>query len=477
MLGIIVEKEIRDLLGSTKFAITFAACAVLVLLAFYVGAARHNLHQARYEASQAENLRSMKGISDWQELDENRIFLPPQPLASLVSGVSNDIDRTAIVRGRGDIPTEDSRYNEDPVFAIFRFIDLEFIFKVVLSLFAILLGYDAVSGEKERGTLRLSFANPLPRRTYIAGKLIGAFLGLTVCLMTTIALGILILPLMGIILNGEEWIKLILVIITGLLYFGVFLTLSIFISTLTGRSANSFLISLAVWVLCIHIIPGVSVLMAARSVKVPSSDEIAYKKSTLGIQLAAEFDDGMGQFTVQGNADPEELMSQLNTYIDSLNDVRDMKMQALASRLNEDRSNRRQTQEKLAFNLARISPATSLSLATSHLAGTSLALKNRFANQSRLYQGAFGEFMVEKTGMNTGGLIKLRTSKSCGGGDDEEDEEPKPINPEELPKPVLSSITFAESIYPALTDITVLIIYNFVFFSGAFIAFMRYDLR
>jgi len=165
MLRIIIEKEIKDLIGSTKFAITFAVCAVLVILAFYVGAARHKSYQARFEASQAENLRSMKGLTDWQELDETRVFLPPQPLASLVSGVSNDIDGTAIVRGRGDIPTEDSRYNEDPVFAIFRFIDLEFIFKVVLSLFAVLLGYDAISGEKERGTLRLSFSNALPRRT------------------------------------------------------------------------------------------------------------------------------------------------------------------------------------------------------------------------------------------------------------------------------------------------------------------------
>jgi len=476
MLRIIIEKEIRDLLGSTKFAVTFGVCAVLVLLAFYVGAARHMLYQARFEASQAENLRSMKGISDWQDFDETRIFLPPQPLASLVSGVSNDIDGTAIVRGRGDIPTEDSRYNEDPVFAIFRFIDLEFIFKIVLSLFAVLLGYDAISGEKERGTLRLSFSNALPRRDYIAGKLVGSFLGLMISLMVTISLGFLLLPLMGINMNGEEWIKLILIVVTGLLYVGVFLSLSIFISALTHRSAHSFLISLAVWVLCIHIIPGVSILMAARSVAVPSSDEIAYQKSTLGIQLAGEFEDGMSRFAVKGDANPDKLVSQLNTYIDSLNNVRDIKMQAFSARLNEDRLNRQRIQENLAFALARISPATSLSLATAHLAGTSLSLKSKFADQARDYQKSFGSFMVEKTGMNTGGIIKIRTSKACGGGDDK-NKEPEPVNPEELPKPMLSSFTLGESVNPALTDVGILIVYNFLFFAGAFIAFLRYDLR
>jgi ABC-type transport system involved in multi-copper enzyme maturation permease subunit len=476
MLRTIIEKEIRDLLGSTKFAVTFAVCAVLVLLAFYVGATRHQLYQARFEASQAENLRAMKGLSDWQDFDETRIFLPPQPLASLVSGVSNDIDGTAIVRGRGDIPTEDSRYNEDPVFAIFRFIDLEFIFKIVLSLVAVLLGYDAISGEKERGTLRLSFSNALPRRIYIAGKLVGAFLGLMVSLMVAISLGFLLLPLMGIVMNGEEWIKLILIVVTGLLYVGVFLSLSIFVSSLTHRSAHSFLISLAVWVLCIHIIPGISTLMAARSVAVPSSDEIAYQKSTLGIQLAEEFDEGLSRFAVTSEADPDKLVNQLSTYIDSLNNVRDIKMQAFSARLNEDRLNRQRTQENLAFALARISPATSLSLATAHLAGTSLQLKSRFADQARDYQKSFGNFMVEKTGMNTGGLIKIRTSKSCGGGDDK-DKEPEPINPEELPRPMLSSFTLGESIDRALSDVGALIVYNFLCFAGAFFAFLRYDLR
>src|ERR1051325_11113052 len=82
------------------------------------------------------------------------------------------------VRGGGELTADDSRFNEVPIFAIFRFLDLDFIFQIVLSLFAILFAYDAINGEKERGTLRLSFANPIPRHTYILGKLGGACIGL-----------------------------------------------------------------------------------------------------------------------------------------------------------------------------------------------------------------------------------------------------------------------------------------------------------
>ena len=49
MLTLIIEKEIRDIIGSTKFAVTFAVCSLLILLAFYVGAMSYqtNVHDTR----------------------------------------------------------------------------------------------------------------------------------------------------------------------------------------------------------------------------------------------------------------------------------------------------------------------------------------------------------------------------------------------------------------------------------------------
>lgn len=480
MLRVIIEKEIKDLISSTKFIFTFGACAILIIAAFYIGAARFNLNQEYYEASQAENIRSMAGLTDWFELESNRIFLPPKPLASLVSGVSNDIGRSAIIEGRGSIPIEDSRYNEDPVFAIFRFLDLEFIFKILLSLFAILLGYDAISGEKERGTLRLSFANALPRHTYILGKLIGTFTALSVSVLVAMAAGTLIMPMMAVSLSGAEWIRLGLIIMTGLLYAGVFLTLSVFVSSLTSRSANSFLVLLVIWVICIHIVPRVSVLMAARSVEVLSVDEIAHQKSGLRAQLLDEFTEGMGKFSFTGGKDDiESLSNQLNAHLDSLGEIRDTKMQSLSARLSEERGNNQKIQEKLAFALARISPATSLTLATSYLAGTSLGLKNRFHDQARSYQEQFGRFMKEKTGLNTGGGLRIRkTTVNVGGEDDEEmPAKPTAINTKELPEFKYADITPAESVQAAVVDLGLLLFFNMIFFAGAIVAFVRYDVR
>jgi ABC-type transport system involved in multi-copper enzyme maturation permease subunit len=288
MFKLIVEKELRDTIGSTKFALTFGVCAVLILLTFYVGAKNYQLSRRQYEAAIAENLRQMEGLTDWLMVRNHRLFLPPQPLAALVTGIANDLGRNIEVRGRGEVGAEDSRYGDDPIFAVFRFLDLDFVFQIVLSLFAILFAYDAICGEKERGTLRLSFANAVPRDKYILGKITGTFLALAIPLLIPILLGSLMLPVLGVPMAGEDWMRLALVIFAGLLYFGVFLTLSVFISAMTERSSSSFLLLLVVWIFAVLIVPRTSVLLAGRAVKVPSLDEHASQRARLAAQLWQE---------------------------------------------------------------------------------------------------------------------------------------------------------------------------------------------
>ena len=84
MFRLILEKELREILGTTKFALTFGVCAVMILLAFYAGAENYRTSRQEYETSIAENLHQMEGLMNWVNID-HRLFLPPQPLASLVS--------------------------------------------------------------------------------------------------------------------------------------------------------------------------------------------------------------------------------------------------------------------------------------------------------------------------------------------------------------------------------------------------------
>ncbi|MCC6964309.1 MAG: ABC transporter permease subunit [candidate division Zixibacteria bacterium] len=471
MLSTVIEKEIRDIIGTTKFAVIFGACTALILITFYVGARTFQASQSQYEAAKAENLRQFEGLTDWFNIQSHRVFLPPEPVAALVTGIANDIGRTTEIQGRGELSAQDSKFNEDPIYAVFRFLDLEFLFQVVLSLFAILLGYDAISGEKERGTLRLSFANAIPRHVYILGKLLGAGAALILPLLLALGIGCLLLPLLGVPMTGTDWGRLVLIIGSGLLYFALFLSLAIFVSALTQRSSSSFLLLLAAWIMCVLIVPRAAVVLAGRAVDVPSVDEIGSQKMRFQMQQFQEDRENWKNFKPSHQQDPEATMAELNRFMEEAADKRDQKMKEFSERLNEQRTNKQHEQEQVALGLARISPAASLSLALTNLAGTSLNLKQHYKEEATAYQEGYAKFMKEKTGSVPGGRMIVVRSFS----DDEK--EPEPIDPTEIPEFVYRPLSFAASLAAAGFDIVLLVLYNFVFFAGAIVAFLRYDVR
>ena len=470
MFRLLLEKELHETIRTTKFAVTFGVCSVLILLAFFVGARNYQVSQTEFEAAQAENIKQMEGLTEWRRID-HRVFLPPQPLAALVSGISNDVGRTTEMSTRGELRSENSRFNEDPIFAVFRFLDLEFIFSIVLSLFAILFAYDAINGEKERGTLRLSFSNPIPRDRYVLSKLSGAFLALGVPLLIPILLGSVLLPVLGVPMTGASWSRLALVVVCGYLYLGVFLTLSVFVSALTQNSSSSFLLLLVVWILVVLIVPRTAVLISGRSVDVPSIDKVNFDKSRFAAQLWREDMDKLNQWQKENKPPEDDWQGWMTSFVSFMREQRDERaeqMNEFGGRLNEERQNRERVQQRLALAIARISPTAVFSLASTDLAGTSLALKQRYTDAANRYQESYAQFISEKDDGAPGFSIMI-------GGNDQE--EPEPIDPYELPAFDYKEPAARELVSRSLLDVGLLVLFNITFFVGAFVAFLRYDVR
>ncbi|MCU0639250.1 MAG: ABC transporter permease [Candidatus Krumholzibacteria bacterium] len=472
MIGIVVKKELFETVGSKKFHISFAVCSVLILLAFYAGIRNHQNNVERYEASKADNLRKLEGLKEWHEVENYRIFLPPRPLESLVGGVSNDIGRTIVIQRGNELEAEGSRFGDDPVFAVFGFLDLEFIFQIVLTLFAILFAYDSVNGEKERGTLRLTFSNPIPKSSYILGKWTGSFVAVCLPLMIPLLTGCLMPPVLGVGLSGGEWLRLGLVILSGLLLFGAFLAMSIMVSVFTKRSSSSFLVLLVIWIFVILIIPRTAVVLAARAVETPSVDELAAKKSSFARQLMMEDREKVDGYRGSGGSDMEAMMREFQEFMNGIQEERRKKTDEYNARLNEERRNKQIVQEKTAFGLARISPSATFTLAAASLARTSLDQKERFLGEAGRYQETYGRFMLDKTGIASG-LRVIRISD----GDREEGEAKASIDPGEIPVFDFHEVSTAECVKGSIPDMGLLLIFNLAFFALAYFRFLRYDVR
>ncbi len=470
MIKHIILKEIKDNLSSTKFIVTFSVCSVLILLSFIIGATNFKIAQMQYEAAKNENTRQLEGLTNWMMVNDYRIFLPPQPLAALVTGVSNDIGRTIEIGGTNDIQAEDSIFGDEPIFAIFRFLDLEFIFQIVLSLFAILFAYDSINGEKERGTLKLTFSYPVSRSDFILGKLFGSFFSLIIPLLIPFMIGMVILPALGVNLTSDEWIRLMLIILNGFVFTSVFLLLSIFVSALTEKSSNSFLYLLGGWIFFVMIIPRISFIAAGSIINVPSLDEINSQKARLSMQLWSEDRKAINSFSSTKTGNPEELMKEFNAFMQKMTKGRQEKIRELTERLYEERENKQNSMIRLAFGLASLSPVTSFSLSISTLAGTSVKLQEQFYKNAKDYKREYSEFMKKKTGMDGSAFVIMRRLS-------DDDTKENKINLSEIPAFQFKKASLSENIAYTILYTGILFLFCIAFFAASFYSFRKYDVR
>jgi len=306
---ILVEKELKAIILSPKFVATFAVCSILVLLSIYVGILDYKASVKQYEAATQLTEQEQRGQSSWMGLG-TRVFRKPDPLQIFVSGVNNDIGRLTSVNAFRPIKLRNSVYSDDPIYAVFRYLDFTFIVQVVLSLFAILFTYDAINGERESGTLKLTFANAVPRVQYVLSKFIGSWLALVIPLLIPILIGLLLLLLYNIPLTSEHWTKLFFLFAISLLFFTFFIAFGLLISSLTQSTSVSFLTLLVIWVTFVLILPRAGIMAAGQIRPVPSVAEIEGQQASFSQARWTKYGDELGAIWEKRNTATEGLSKE-----------------------------------------------------------------------------------------------------------------------------------------------------------------------
>ena len=117
--------------------------------------------------------------------------------------------------------------------------------------------------------------------------------------------------------------------------------------------------------------------------------------------------------------------------------------------------------------MARISPASAFSLAVTNLSGSSLGLKSHYLEEAKRYRDTFARFIEEKSGSPEGAIIIRGPNQP----------EPEPIDPRELPEFQYRQPPLRQVVKASILDLGILAVFNLIFFVGAFVAFLRYDVR
>jgi len=488
MLATIIMKDLKNILLSPKFVTTFIVCSILILLSIFVGIQEYKTAVRQYETGSQLADQDLRERTSWMGVS-NRVLIKPDAMRIFVSGITNDIGRVSIINQQNSIKLENSNYSDDPVFAVFRMIDFAFIVQIVFSLLAILFTYNAINGERESGMLKLILSNSVPRYKYVTAKFIGSWLGLVIPLIIPILLSILLILTSGIPLSGKHWLQLSSILGISLLYFTFFIVLSLLVSTLTKKSASSFMVLLVIWITMVLVIPKAGTMMAGQLIHVPGIAEIESQKNGYAKVKWDKHDKALMERWRERNSQMEGMSKaeresyrddNMWTWMEEDDQFRNETQQEVLGQsqiIDEDLQNRKREQEKLGLILARISPAASYQLAAMNLADVNLNLKNRMERELNNYRQEFTNYVTKKQAEDKENSGIQITLDSDTGFNINTPDMSNTIDAGSIPKFSSAKISFVENLNKAIPDFGLLSVYCLLTFLFSVLFFIKYDVR
>jgi len=412
---LIAKKEITENIISYRNIITSTLCIILFLLSIFL--------LSRDYQNRRESYDSRDVLGQTRTGKRPKIAKEPTKLSILAKGLDEHMGRLLFIWWGQPNKMETGAEVIDTglknlLMSLFAPPDFVYIVKIVLSLLALFFAYDAICGEKQRGTLRLMLANSVSRGSVLLGKWLGGFASFLLCFLPALLLVLIWMVVFPVApLRGEDWARIGLLVLLSLMYISIFFSLGLFVSTITHRTSTALLIILFLWVIWAITVPNLGVLIAQRLSPVTEPQDIISQKRDVSRQ---QYDSTLEYFEACWKVDDK--------YIAMVN-----------------------KQANLAQQLSRFSPLASYTYAATTIARTGM-------NESQRYKRAVVEWDRN--------IRRVAMTQNVGAYDWEE----------KVPF-VYHEMSLAEGLNAITVDIVLLILFNVLLFMAACVAFIRYDVR
>ena len=283
MFLILVRRELLANLMTFRFLVAMVVTLSLVVANTVVLIADYERRLTSYDTAVKEHRqRFLRRTRTYSEIDGGiRIDRPPNPLSIFNAGLDRRIGNSITVR-HTLVPTlwdTLSHSADNPFLNLFSSVDLVLIFQVILSLLALLFAHDAIAGEREAGTLRLTMANPVSRPVILLAKYISALACLILPVVMSLLLALILFSVSGsILLTGDDWLRISGILLTSIIYLSAFYLIGLLISAITRRTATALMVSMVIWSTLVLIYPSLIVFSVNRLWQTPSQLESSYRE-------------------------------------------------------------------------------------------------------------------------------------------------------------------------------------------------------
>ena len=189
--------------------------------------------------------------------------------------------------GLNDVVTDDSRFAFLMLFTTSgRSIPSFTAFIALLGPFVgLALGFDAINGERSKGTLNRLLAHPIYRDAVITGKFLA---GAAIISIMVLAMGIIMAAAgtiaTGLIPSGEEIARLLSALVLTCFYIAFWLGLATLFSVICNHAATSALATIACWLFLAVFVSMIAGIVAGAAFPVDGPDAAANAVSNFNLE-------------------------------------------------------------------------------------------------------------------------------------------------------------------------------------------------
>ena len=261
MFLVLLKREILAHLITFRFAITVITCLLLVATTMFIRINDYEQRLASYNAARDAHRDELLSTRTYSFLMP-KVDRPPNPLSIFNAGMDSRLGNTLRIYYTHVPVLWDAHSHSSGNLFIDHFyrIDLVFVFQFVLSLLALLFAYDAIAGERESGTMRLTMSHPVRRGSVLGAKYVGAMTCLILPLIISFIIALIWIVSTGSIVFSEaDFLRIAGILLTSIIYLSAIYLIGFFISASVHRTATALMLSLFVWVVLVLVYPSLSV--------------------------------------------------------------------------------------------------------------------------------------------------------------------------------------------------------------------------
>ena len=398
MLLTLIQKEIMHHILSVRFVALLLMCLLLIPLTLFINyrSYRQNLidYQEAVKLANIEETTVNPKMPLEPEIEVSKLILKPTPLSVFANGLGDALPSYLGMTRNGITQGPPSMFTS-PLSYLLGHLDFLFVVGTVFSLLALLFTFDAVAGEREAGTIRITLSNSLPRDLFLWSKLIGGYLVFVVPFLLSFLFGLLVLVWQGFPLGEPEIFPRVLSLtLVSLLYIAVFFAIGTVISTYLDNAKTALIVAFTVWVFAVLITPRVGFLAAKLITPTRTSQSVYMEKTAMRDDINAALEEEKQKIMLETPADERgmriiagEVLNQVDERMKPFEEEYRQKFQNRADKLDRDYKREAERQEQVGEMFSRITPTSSLIYLATNLTQTGKRKMDNYFQAGERYYG------------------------------------------------------------------------------------------